>query len=151
MYSQPYDQSSNPLLHLPSQHPQFHFASPAKQNTQAGESATASNPGGKHKSTSAKTTQSQKRPCILAVPTTDPASLQCGVAPLATVENYSPPFTPVRLLGTASASFQRPTYNRHPTEHSAAAINVWYFCQPQNSPTKPVKQPAPDQDQLLTR
>jgi hypothetical protein len=150
-YSQPYDQSSNPQLHLPSQHPQFHFASPAEQNTQAGESATASNPGGKRKSTSAKTTRSRKRPRIPAVPTTDPASLQCGVAPLATVENYSPPSTPVRLPGTASASFQRPTYNRRPTEHSAAATDVWYFCRPQNSPTKPVEQPAPDQDQLLTR
>jgi hypothetical protein len=68
-----------------------------------------------------------------------------GVGPPTTVENHSPPSAPVRPSSTAShsvsASFQRPTYKRRPTEvlsvaaaesavteHSAAATDVWYFC-----------------------
>jgi hypothetical protein len=153
LYSQPYDQSSNSQLHPPSQHLQFHFASPAEQNT--GENATASNSGRKRKSSSAKIAQSRKRPRIPAVPTTEPPSLICGVGPPTTVENHSPPSTPVRLSSTTShsvsASFQLPKHKRHSTEHSAAATDVWYFCRPQNSPTRPIERPAPDQDQLLTR
>lgn len=148
--TEPHDQYLIPQLHPPTQPPQFHF-------TQAGESTTASNSGGKRKSSSAKTThstQSRKRPRVPAVATTEPPSLICGVGPPTTVENHSPPSTPVRSSSAShsvSASFQRPTYKRRPTEHSAAATDVWYFCRSQDSPTKPVEQPTPDQDHRLTR
>jgi hypothetical protein len=64
---------------------------------------------------------------------------------------------PARQIATnsfntsVSTSFQLPTHKQRPTEHSAVATDVWYFCRPQNSPTRPVKWPAPSQDQLLTR
>ena len=141
--------------HLPSQL-QFHFAVP-EQNTR--ESGAASNSSRKHKSSSAKNIQPRKRQRIPAVPTTEPPSLICGVGPPTAPENVSPPATPVRSLGgtgassrSISASFHLPTHKRRPAEQSSSATDVWYFCRPQNSPTKPVEQLTPDQDQPpLTR
>lgn len=160
VYSQPYvpyDPSSRshlclPSPQLPSQHLQVQFASPAEKDVV--ESVAASNSGRKRKSSSAKNTHSRKRPRVPVVPTTEPPSLICGVGPPTIVENQSPPSTPVRSSSTAhsvSASFQLPKHKQRPTENSAAATDVWYFCRPQSSPTKPVERPAPDQDQLLTR
>ena len=162
VYMQSYDQSSRfhqASLCMPSESQRFqvNFASPTEKRTQ--ESTAASVSGRKRKPSSTKNTQARKRQRVPVVPTTAPPSAICGVGPPTIVENRSPPSTPVRPSTTAtgtpshaiSASFRLPTHNRRSTELSVAATDVWYFCRPQDSQTKPVERLAPDQDQVLTR
>ncbi|KAN0108983.1 hypothetical protein V8E52_009766 [Russula decolorans] len=142
VYSQPYGQSSNSQLHLPSHCSIFNFILLLLLNKIPGKvplPRTLAENVNRHQP---KITQPRKRPRVPAVPTTERPSLICGVGPPTTIENHSPPSTPVRLSSTAScsvsASFQLPTHKQRSTEHSAAATDVWYFCRPQNSPTKTV-------------
>jgi hypothetical protein len=156
-----FSQHSDSQLNVPSQCLSFPLAPPAEppeQNSGDGMATPSLTRKGKRKSTATKSNPQQpprKRPRVPAVPTTEPPSSICGVGPPTTVESSSPPATPARSVAgkchSTSASFRPPVPKRRATEQPVAATDVWYFCRPEDSPTKSVERPPPDQDQRLTR